>query len=229
MPTTELTCGWPTHTDDYNDWMTGNGATVLCGVHAPSYKATDDDPDGEGTEVIVCDRHASVARGRNRWTVEPLVEPLPTLDEAFAQAAAPTCDWPADPDGVTAYLAGVSVTPCGQPHPAYLAKNNNPYSVPVCDEHAPDAARHGWTLTRDPATVAGLAGTGQGPSLVDLDPDSPDRLNRVYAPDLHLCQVDDDQELTTLANIAEAMRDLPDDDTRRRVATWVADRYGVPT
>jgi hypothetical protein len=140
------------------------------------------------------------------------------------------CAWPTNLDGdetIPLLVDGPVDQRCGLADPSYDAHYDlDADPLPVCDVHKPSAQTHGLHVT--PA--------GEIPDHLNLRPLDDDRRARLTAPDLGHRLVDqeivttrtDDVELTTLANIAEAMNALPDNDTRRRVATWVADRYGAP-
>src|SRR5687768_11194816 len=122
------------------------------------------------------------------------------------------CAWPVNSDQVD-IMFDPGTKLCGLTDPSYDAHfDPSADPVPVCDKHKPIAeALGGFDITDagdTPAVPDWSATTTPVPRQATTSPD--------------------DVELTTLANIAEAMAGLPDDDTRRRVATWVADRYGAP-
>jgi hypothetical protein len=127
------------------------------------------------------------------------------------------CAWPTQLDGseTIAELLDPDSPACGLADPSYDAHfDPSADPIPVCDVHKPSAQTHGLHVV-----PAGDTPTDWDPTTRSTSP--------VLAPRRQTTS-HDDVELTTLANIAEAMADLPDNDTRRRVATWVADRYGAP-
>lgn len=144
-----------------------------------------------------------------------------------------TCQWPTDPDDVTAFQAGVeNVTRCGTRAPSFQATRDAtadaPHTIDVCDVHKPQAEAAGWEV--------GPYLTTRTRSLVDttLPPPDPDHYAEplddaaVQAALLDLATDPVFHELDVLQHIATSMASLADDDARRRVATWVADRYGAP-
>jgi hypothetical protein len=127
-----------------------------------------------------------------------------------------TCAWPTNPDHVD-IMFDPGTKLCGLTNPSYDAHYDpSADPVPVCDKHKPIAE-----------ALGGFEITDAGETPAEWDPTTRST-SPVLAPRRQTTTSPDDVELTTLANIAEAMAGLPDDDTRRRVATWVADRYGAP-
>ena len=109
-----------------------------------------------------------------------------------------TCQWPNN-SGATDF--DDTVEPCGIADPSFDAHVDPTVDpLPVCDKHAEKAKGAGHIIT--PAGEEAHYVVPARPAV--------------------------DHELTVLANVAQDMDGLPDDDTRRRVATWVADRYGAP-
>lgn len=156
-----------------------------------------------------------------------------------------TCQWPTSPDDMAAFLAGVTFDPCGTRAPSFQAApvdfdaDDAPAPIDVCDVHKPAAEAATWKVrpyltTR---TRSRLAAETRAPhDLVDttLPPPDPDHYAEplddaaVQAALLDLATDPVFHELDVLQHIATSMASLADDDARRRVATWVADRYGAP-
>lgn len=154
-----------------------------------------------------------------------------------------TCQWPTDPEGYTGWAAGAPVDLCGTRTPSFQATRTDPDSpqdpVDVCDVHKPQAEAAGWEVGPylTPRTRSRLAAETRAPhDLVDttLPPPDPDHYAEplddaaVQAALLDLATDPVFHELDVLQHIATSMASLADDDARRRVATWVADRYGAP-
>lgn len=142
-----------------------------------------------------------------------------------------TCQWP---NHVDAYPTGADLIPddtprCGTRVPSFVATTQTtfgPVDLDVCDVHKPAAEAAGYTLDRADDAMRSLADEARSDTddlartMADSARNMADLLDPTPDPV--------DHELTALANIADEMRTLPDDDTRRRVAAWVADRYGAP-
>lgn len=131
-----------------------------------------------------------------------------------------TCQWPTNPDATD---FDDTVESCGIADPSFDAHGRTPDGrtvAPVCDKHAEKAKATGYHITpageEMPAPIfpADLVDAEILPTLTVLATNGPDVESH-------------DPELVALAQVADIIGDLPDYDTRRRVATWVADRYGA--
>lgn len=148
-----------------------------------------------------------------------------------------TCQWPTDPDDQPDWAAGArDVNTCGTRAPSFQAApvdfdaDDAPAPIDVCDVHKPAAEAATWKVrpyltTRTRARLDAQGIVDRVLANVEVfdtpDPEQPDTADPQPHREIR-------QEIEVLRHIADRMAALPDDDARRRVATWVADRYGAP-